>query len=221
MNNNCQRAVITVFHREIPLNLRINMPWPCGRCSPQRWIVMFDKRSSNGFDSSVFHCWFSKKKPWTSQRTLAGRHDEPWLRVFWTEALKVGVHFWYFFFFIYNVAAHQCDLKVWGNGTDRDVICSYRLFINPKWFPIIPHRGCIYYIWNSVVFPFNTESKKKKKKNLSVPTDRFMEIIPIKCQTHAMIMYILFSWHIPRTRMTEKIVFQKRRWNEITSQVLT
>lgn len=37
----------------------------------------------------------------------------------------------------------------------RYVIRGYRALINPKWFSIIPRGSRIYYIWNSVVFPFN------------------------------------------------------------------
>lgn len=128
----------------------------------------------------------------------------------------------FFFFLIYSVAAHQCDLKVWRNGTDRDVICSYRLFINPEWFPIIPHKGGIYYIWNSVVFPFNTQSQKKNKKLqgwVCPRTDSWRSFpLNVKHTSHSVTKYILFSWAIPRTRMTKKRVFQKRCWNDSTSQ---
>lgn len=137
------------------------------------------------------HYWFQQKcsffiLEWVDE-SLHGRCKEFWLYLSLTEAFEVA-DFWLnwvlvsiFPLLIYSAAAHQCDLKKWGNGTDHYVICGYRVFINPEWFSIIPHRSRIYYIWNSVVFPFNTESKTAR---LSVPTDIFIEIIPIKCQTH-------------------------------------
>lgn len=137
------------------------------------------------------HYWFQQKcsffiLEWVDE-SLHGRCEEFGLYLSLTEAFEVAdfllswVLISIFPLLIYSAAAHQCDLKKWGNGTDHYVICGYRVFINPEWFSIIPHGSRIYYIRNSVVFPFNTESKTAR---LSVPMDIFIEIIPIKCQTH-------------------------------------
>lgn len=86
-------------------------------------------------------------------------------------------------------AAHQCDLIKGRIGQTAMSFVATGLrgtvFINPERFAIT-YRNCIYYIYNSVVFPFNTEWKKLQEREAGwlCPGVIFMEIIPIKCQTH-------------------------------------
>lgn len=62
---------------------------------------------------------------------------------------------------MFSAAANQCDLKTERKGqTAMSFVTgrlSIRAFIIPEWFAITPYGSCIYYIWNSVVFLFNTE----------------------------------------------------------------
>lgn len=119
-------------------------------------------------------------------------------------------HLWFTVQRHINVTLKRCV-----SGTNHCGVCGYRAFISLEWLSVIPHGSRIYYIWNSVVFPFNTESKKTAR--LSVHTNVFIEIIPMKCQTCftfiSMTMHILLWWTVLRAHMTRKDTFFFRKWH--------
>lgn len=118
---------------------------------------------------------------------------------------------------MFSAAANQCDLKTERKGqTAMSFVTgrlSIRAFIIPEWFAITPYGSCIYYIWNSVVFLFNTEWGKNCKGMRPELHPWRLSPLNVKDTSYSVtsfsIQHILFWQAVPRTQMTEKIGFEE------------
>lgn len=87
---------------------------------------------------------------------------------------------------------------------------SARVFMNPEFSAIIPYGSHIYYIWNSVVFPFNTERRSVTMCPRICAYSWRLLSRNVKHNSHSMtrIAYIPSPQAVPTTQMTDTIIFE-------------